>query len=62
MKILLSGWVSGHLVLGHFGFWVVSSRIGSGRVSGHLVLGHFGFQFVSCRVESSIGLSSIGSF
>jgi hypothetical protein len=52
-----SGRVSGHLVSGDFGFWVVS-----GRVSGHLVLGHFGIRVVSSRVGSGIRSFNVGLF
>jgi hypothetical protein len=49
-----SGWVSGHLVSGHFGSRIILGRVRSGRVSSHLVPGHFGFQIVSGRVGSAI--------
>jgi hypothetical protein len=55
----------------HFGFRVVSGRVGyfwvvsdfgSYQVSGHLVSGHFGVRVISSRVGSGIGSSSIGLF
>jgi hypothetical protein len=62
MKILLSGrirsgWVSDHLVSGHFGFWVVSGPVGSG-----IRLSSVESFRVSGRVGSGIWSSSIGSF
>jgi hypothetical protein len=65
-----SGRVSGHLVSGHFGSWVVSGWVGSGigsssvrsfRVSGR-VSGHFRSRVVSGRVGSGIWSSSVRSF
>jgi hypothetical protein len=55
-----SGRLLGHLVSGHFGFWVVSGW--SGRLSGHLVLGYFGFRIVSSQVGLVNRSSSVGSF
>jgi hypothetical protein len=56
-----SGQVLGHLVSGHFGFRVVSGRVGLGigsfsigsfRVSGHIRSGRVGYRIVSDQVRS----------
>jgi hypothetical protein len=70
MKILLSGRVLGHLVSGHFRFWVVLGRVGSGigsssvgsfRVSGRIRSGRVSDYLISDHFESRVVSDRIGS-
>jgi hypothetical protein len=69
------GWVSGLLVSGRFGFWVVSGRVRSvigsssvglfqilGRIRSGQLSSYFGFRVVSGWVGSVIESSSVGLF
>jgi hypothetical protein len=65
------GRVSGHLVSGHFGFRVVSGRVGLGigsssvgsfRISSRIRSGRVGYQVIQCQVMNRIGSGGSDGF